>query len=193
MNMKKGKLMLYLCVVVFCGTTISIALNAQANHAIAQDQQHKSPEIPQAVIYSILFHYVLDVKAQAAEAAHSGKDPSHLKSYFRYVANLDAQQADALNRIAAECLSEVEKQDKKAREVINKFKTQFPGGKVPKRVQLPPPPPELKEMQTERDTILLQGRDKLRAALGENGFQNLDNFVKQHIVPRITITPVKNR
>lgn len=188
--MRKKRRLLSLCAMAFCAGTFAIALNAKTRFMPKPARQSQARAIPEAVIYSILFHYVVDVKAQAEEVARSGKDASSLSSHFRRAANLDDRQARILDEIATEVVREVESQNGKAREAIDKFKSQFPGGKVPKGVKLPPPPPELREMQQEKNAILLLGHDKLRAALGEGGYSNLTAYIRAYIAPQITITSI---
>lgn len=193
--MNKKAIFLLLCIAIFCIDIFTVAKNARSNDRATQPQQqgNQASSIPEPVIYSILFHFVVDVRAQAKETELSGKDPSSLNSYFRLVANLDDGQARALNEIAAECIAEADKQDRKARDVIDRFRAQFPSGKVHKGTKLPPPPPELQAMQQEKNEILLKYRDKLRASLGETGFENLGKFINEQIVPKVTITPAQKR
>ncbi len=61
--------------------------------------------------------------------------------------------------------------------VIETFSAQYPNRVAPKGQKLPEPPPELKVMQAERNAIVLRGRDRLRAALGEQEFARFHDFV----------------
>lgn len=90
--------------------------------------------------------------------------------------NLNDAQARALESIAAATLQEVEQQDARARRIIDAFRAQYPNGIVPKGKKLPEPPPELKVMQEERNAMILRGRDRLRAALGEQEFARFHQF-----------------
>ena len=45
----------------------------------------------------------------------------------------------------------------------------------------PPPPPELFAMQQERNAIILQARERLHAAFGEEEFTRFDQFVQKRI------------
>jgi hypothetical protein len=192
MKVKKSRSMLAFCFLAVSLGTFVAAHSAKNNFSVAHStliaQQGHAYDIPEAPLYSIFFHYVVDVKKHADELKLSGKDDSFMRSYFQREARLDDRQARALDDISSEVLREVEQQDRKALAVIERFSTQFPGGKVPKGMTLPPPPPELQVMQQERDAMLLKGRDRLRAILGEGGFKNLENFIIVNIKPKIKIT-----
>ena len=74
---------------------------------------------------------------------------------------------------------QVAAQDAKAKVIIDRFRAQYPYGIVNPSFPLKPPSPELKEMQQERNNIILRARDQLRAELGEEAFARFDQFVKQ--------------
>jgi hypothetical protein len=129
--------------------------------------------IPHHVAYEFLFRYASSFKDRARRA---GK-PEALDVALKQGANLQHEQMRALYEIADACLQEVEEQDRQARAVISKFRSQFPGGVVPRDQRLPAPPPELAVMQQQRNAILLRGRARLSAALGKSDFDRLDEFV----------------
>ncbi len=54
----------------------------------------------------------------------------------------------------------------------------------------PDPPAELKAMQEERDALVMGALDGLRANLGGEAFGRLDQYIQQHIAPRMTTTRV---
>src|SRR6266850_4641496 len=103
-----------------------------------------------------------------------GKDTTALRSFFQHKANLSEFQARILDTVAAECVRQVDAQDARAQQIISAFRLRFPPGKLPKGVKLPPPPPELTQMQNERDAMILSARDRLRIALGEDEFQRFE-------------------
>ena len=121
------------------------------------------------------------MKEQADEAERQGKDASSLHSIFRKKADLSEAQARTLDAIATECVREVAAQDARAQIIINAFKARFPPGKLPAGVKLPPPPPELRQMQQERDAIIMRARERLRLVFGDQEFQRFDRFVTERV------------
>jgi hypothetical protein len=150
----------------------------------APPQMNSQPQripAPTAVVYSALFHHVADVIQQADEIQRQGKNASSLRSMFQEKASLSEAQARVLDTVATGCVREVAVQDARAQQIINEFRLRFPPGRLPPGVKLPPPPPELKQMQEERDAMILRARDRLRVALGENEFQRFDEFVTKRV------------
>jgi hypothetical protein len=76
-------------------------------------------------------------------------------------------------------------QDAKAFSVIQTFRSQFPGGRIPKGVTPPPPPPELKVLQQERNAIILAAKDRLIGDLGEAAFNKVDAFLENRFAPGV--------
>jgi hypothetical protein len=147
---------------------------------------------PEQVIYSAFFHYVVDMKNDATDLDNAGKSGDSLRTYVQLRARLNSEEARLLDVIASSCVQQVSQQDQEALAVIEKFRAQFPGGKVPKGTKLPPPPPELKAMQQQRDTIVIGARDRLRAALGGVGFNKVSTFIEKYISPNTRrVQPVR--
>lgn len=144
-------------------------------------------EVPEHVAYRHLFHqaHLLNEKADQAERQGKSEAASSLRSIYKREAELNDEQTRLFNEVAAECEREVVEQDKKAKVIIDAFRAQYPGGRVPDGEPLPPPSPELAQMQLERNAIILRSRDRLRAALGEEEFSRFKHFVKVKIAPNI--------
>ena len=158
----------------------------------AQEQPQRIPPPPQ-VVYSALFHHVVAVKEQAEAEERQGKDASSLRSLFREKADLSEVQAHLLNAIATDCVREVAVQDSRAQEIINAFRLRFPPGKLPPGVKLPPAPPELAQMQEERDAMILRARERLRLSLGEDEFQRFEGLVTRRVAAAIEPTALHPR
>lgn len=106
-----------------------------------------------------------------------------LRTYVQLRARLNSEEARLLDEIASTCVQQVSQQDHEALAVIEKFRAQFPDGRVPKGIKLPPPPPELKAMQQQRDAIILGARDRVRSVLGDIGFNKVNTFIEKYISP----------
>ena len=143
--------------------------------------------VSEVASYYMLFRHVRSVKEFADETVQKGEDVSFLRSYFTYMAGLDRQQSQTLETIAIETLAQVAEQDARAQTIIDEYDRQFPGGKIPSNIKMPPPPPQLKILQQEKDAMLLKGRDRLQMALGKDGFDKLTTYIAREINPKITI------
>lgn len=141
--------------------------------------------VPDYVIYRQVFHHLMALKDHAAAIEHQGGDGRALRSYYQDKAGLKGDQATALDQIAADCERDVAKLDAQAQKIIDASRARYKDGKVPAGQKLPPPPPELHKLQEERITAIMTARDRLRTALGAQGFQQFDDFVKLDVAPRI--------
>jgi hypothetical protein len=191
--MNKKYLVIVFCLAALAAAPLTFGIKTTASQASAQEPSPRDVGVPDHVKYSAFFHYVVELNQQAQDLERSGKDGTSLRMYVQIHAELDYEQARILNEIAAACVRELEQQDRKAIAVIEKFRAQFPGGKVPKGVTLPPPPPELRAMQNKRNEIILRARDKYRLTAGDNAFTNVNDFVESQIAPTIRPVGVEKR
>jgi hypothetical protein len=156
--------------------------NQQAQNASSQPQDQN---IPQDVIYDQMFRHIKELNKKADEEASQGKDGTHFRTLYKRLAKLDDRQAQALDDISADVDREVAKLNKRALKVISDLRARNPEGKLAKGELPPAPPAELKALSDERRNVILKARERLRASLGEDGFQKLDEFVQQRIKPGI--------
>src|SRR5258708_6790901 len=126
-------------------------LAAQAQKKPASESVTKNEEVPDHVFYEQLFALLASLK--------NSKD-------YQEQASLTDDQRKTLEVIAEECQREIAKQDAKAQIIIQALRKKAtdpqPGS---------PPPPEIAELQRERDAIAPRYRDRLQQALGENAFK----------------------
>lgn len=149
-------------------------------------QQSVEPDVPDEIAYRHLFRYVGKVKKEAEELEGRGKDATSYRTHFKRAANLSEYHARALDNIATQYLSEVQVVDARARQVIESYRAQYPGGKVPKGETPAPPPSELKQLREQRDAITLRYRDSLHSTFGEDEFTSFNTkFVKKRIAANI--------
>jgi hypothetical protein len=143
------------------------------------------PAAPDYVVYRHVFHHLLALKEHAKEVERRGGNGRAIGDYYKDRARLKDDQAQAFEKIAADCERDVAKLDAKAQKIIDAAHARFPIGKVPAGAQLPPPPPELHRLQLERIQTIVEARNRLRSALGEQGFQQLDDLIKVNIAPQV--------
>lgn len=147
--------------------------------------------VPEFVLYGFLFKKVSRLSEKTLELQSHGKIGQKPYYPMQKEASLSVGESMALEAIASACQREVNRQDERARIVIQAFRTKFPDGKVPEGSKLPPPPPELITMQEERNAIILRARDQLRVAFGEASFASLDNYVKfRYRPPSGPVSPI---
>lgn len=179
--MIKKRILVAGCVAVVLVSAVSIRMNTLSKHTphgYAPLSTQEESGVPDHVVYGFIFRKVSLIANKTKELRALGRIGS--KPYFalQKEADLSEAQAKILEATAAACEQEVKRQDEKAQVMIERFRAQFPDGKIPRGVTLPPPPPELKFMWEERNAMILRARDRLRAAFGEQEFHRFDQHVK---------------
>lgn len=187
--MKKTKTSALLCVVVLI--VAGLALNNQLpirGQATAQQSTttntvgtKQSPSPSQArehIVYRQFFRHVVALKKRAAEMESQGKKGKALRTHYKDKIGLKDKEANLVDEIAAECERETAKVDEKAQRIIELTRARVPNGQVVSTDQIPPPPPELKKLQRQRDMIVMRARHRLASELGAYDFQQVDDFIK---------------
>ena len=151
-----------------------LAAEIQPHHSDSSPASTTALSVPEPIVYGFLFRNVTRNKERNVELLAKGVAK---KKYFAFKRELDftAEQSRVVTEIASECEAQVRQQDQNAHFVIAEFRANLP---KTKEKQAPAPPPELKAMWEERNAIILRARDRLRAALGDDTFERLDNFAK---------------
>ncbi|MBI4749239.1 MAG: hypothetical protein HY774_12170 [Acidobacteria bacterium] len=155
--------------------------------------QHKKQEagttqaasVPQQVVYFQLFRQVAALEAKAVE---SPANADKYRAVYRNLAGLTDAQNAVLLKTAVDCTRQVDTLDARAKTIIASFRAQFPNGQIPQGKTLPPPPPELLQLQKDRDATILRFRDQLRTAFGEAAFARFDSFVQGNIGGKMMVS-----
>lgn len=166
-----------------------ISLIAVALTTIGQTQQGESllqsRAIPEHVLYRQMFRHIHVLNQRAAGGGRHARERNSLRSLYQRQLGLRDEQSRVLSEIAEQCEREVAQLDERAGQIISEFRARFPGGLIPQGETLPPPPAELQAMQREREALILSYRDRLRAALGEEEFSSVNEFVQSQVAANI--------
>lgn len=160
---------------------------APGRPAGAQTQAQPSQRpVPAHAVYNEFFFHVNFLRKKAAKEVAAGKDAGALRSFYKRQAALDDAQNMLIDKAAAELERELERVDRKISKVIEKFRADVQAMEIKPGQRPPDPPAELKGMQAERDALVMRALDGLRASLGGEAFGRLDQYIQQHIAPRMT-------
>jgi hypothetical protein len=120
--------------------------------------------------------YILEREAERAEK--EGRYVSAI-GYRTYLSDtgLSASQIQKVIHVANQCEERVANIDRKAKIVLDKRKSYYKDGILAPGQSLLPPSEELKTLQLERNTTILQYRDVLRTELGEQDYSRILEFI----------------
>jgi hypothetical protein len=152
----------------------------------------RNESIPDYITYDQLFRLVRQIDEQAAKLAAEGVDNKIWSEYFQREAGLTKVEADALRQTANEFQSQIEPIDGQANDIIYKLRSAYPSGQIPSGVQVPPPPPELTQLQEQRNQIALNMRDVLNNRLGLTTADRFALFVQQNIANNLHVIESEN-
>ncbi|MBI4751815.1 MAG: hypothetical protein HY774_25305 [Acidobacteria bacterium] len=172
----------------FIDSTIPRLVTVCEASSIQQRQtasKKQTQTIPSQAVYFQLFRQVAALEAKAVE---SPANADKYRAVYRNLAGLTDAQNAVLLKTAVDCTRQVNSLDARAKTIIASFRAQFPNGQVPQGKTLPPPPPELLQLQKDRDATILRFRDQLRTAFGEAAFARFDAFVQGNIGSKMTVS-----
>ena len=184
--MKRRRLIVtLLCAVSLTAFAIVYAQTSGHNSERPQRNNNEHPRhgalFRQQDIYEHMFRHYVFLKNAAARAEQEGKDGHELRSHYQREANLSAREADLLDTIASESVERISQIDNRAREIITAARERVPGGRLRRGETPPPPPVELSALQQERESVVMQARERLRSDFGDEAFARFDEFVQRSI------------
>ena len=116
-----------------------------------------------------------------------GRPRPDYRAIFHRSADLTDAEGRVLDQIAEDCISKTDKLDKQAHEIIAARRAEVRAGKVPPDA---PPPSELSDLQNQRDEVIRNAIEQLRAQFGEAEFKRLNDSLTQHSdTSRVTLPP----
>ena len=135
-------------------------------------------QIPTHILYDQMFRLTVSFRRKAEIQRLKGERVTSLPDYFKEEAKLTDEQNEILQRVAIEFIQEVQPVDDRARVLISQIREAFPDGVVPDGQEVPPPPPELANLQNQRNSAALARRSQLEELFGKNKFTEFDNFIQ---------------
>ena len=151
--------------------------------------QAEPANIPDFVLYDKLFRIIFALKNKAESGTVSSERIIGLTNYFKNRANLNAAENKILQETALKYIDEVTSIDNQARAIIVQTRNDLSSGKI-KRSD--PPPPELSNLQEQKNQLALQYRNRLQESLGATRFVDFDNFIHNDFASKMQATPLSS-
>lgn len=133
------------------------------------------PVFPDPIVYEGFVRNLALINRKADDLDRSGGRGSHLKEAVCGGLGLGVQDCVVVLQAARDLEAQLAQVDKQARGVIDEI------GKRHKERRagsvLPPPPPELAQLQAERNSLVEAGADTLKQQLTSSGLKTLSNYL----------------
>lgn len=138
------------------------------------------PEVPESVLWSVIFSLPQRLDAAAEKARGVGEDDSLWSHYFVRQARISPVSSQLLRETSARFSDEVAPIDQQATLVVRQLREKNPQPSSNPDVSIPEVsaiPDELKSLQNQKDEITLRHRDSFRGAIGEEEFAKFSEFL----------------
>lgn len=178
--MKRRRISVVLCFLAIAAAIVYVRSYAQNAAPIKPSAQSKQT-IRQQDIYEQMFRHYAALQNKAQIAERDGQDGVALRTFYQRQGKLTGQQTSQLDAVASDCISELERLDARAKQVVDEARARVPGGQLKKGETPPPPPAELYDLQQKREAKVLQAKDQLNAKFGDAEFARFDEFVQRTI------------
>jgi hypothetical protein len=147
-------------------------------------------------LYRAFFSHIQVLERAASELDAQGKNGQEIRSYYQTTIGLSASDAAILKQNAAQLVAAVIQKDQQAKQIIDAVRAKTPNGRLTAKDQIPKPPPELGQLNQERDDVTNAQIQALHSALGDASFGRVDNYVRakfaKNVTPLRTPSPIPN-
>lgn len=147
-------------------------------------------QMPDEVMYFVLFHEIKALKERDAEFHAKGENTNFRETYYKSTLGLSPDKFAKIDSVYADYFTRLAPVDARAKKIIDEYRAKYPKGELKsveaKTIRDPgfekpgPVPPELNDLQKTRDQLGLDARDKLRQALGQDDFAQLEKNMRDH-------------
>lgn len=134
------------------------------------------------VAFDMFFIKVVSLESVSAKAKAKGKSGNLYHNYMKQH-GFTANEISIIRQVAKEHADEIAPLHAKALQIIRKGREELAKGN-----SLPPPPPELAELQQQRNEIVIRNKNKLQNLLGSETTQKVKFFMNS-ISTRAEINP----
>lgn len=143
--------------------------------------QNPSPKTPEHLKYYFVFRQISLLNQKAVAAERKGEDGSRYRLHYKKFALLSDRQMSQLDQIANDCLREVAGYDARIKQLVNEVRARIPGGKLEPGRPLPKPPAELRQIDAERDRVIMRAYTRLLDAFGETEFRRFNERIGKSV------------
>ncbi len=156
------------------------------------EPQRAAERLPLPILYRHFLAYQNHLDRAADKLNQEGRDGSELRDHFQRKLGFSVLQFNKVRATALRLEAKLQEHDAKIRNVIDTSRAKYP------RVlrgpeELPPLPPELIELQRERDALIEKEVADLKSTLGAKRASQLDALIENDFAPNVTVQSIQPR
>lgn len=148
------------------------------------------PVQTEIVMEELLFNYKF-IRDRAEKVSQLGKNPTGLVNYYKRKLKLTDIESRAFDDVLVTTIVEIRPFDDEIIRLTENYRNQTKNGVEPGRIPRPIYD-ELRVFDEQRKNLLNQMPSKLRASMGDSGYEKLDSFITKELMPRIRVTSLQN-
>jgi hypothetical protein len=145
--------------------------------------------IPAGHLYWHFLEYQLYLDKTATAIEQKGGNGTLLRTHYQTKMNFTTSQFSLVLQAAGKLDTDLQQIDGQAKVIIDAFHKQYPPGKI---ASLPPAPPQLAQLQTQRETIIANDVAALKAQLGTQATSAMDSMLAKEFAPHFTFKHLSN-
>lgn len=179
---------------IFLQSTFSFFLLLTCAFANAQTQtQIPAPAnrrpVPLPILYRHFLAYQNHLDSVGIALNKKGEDGAEFRDHFQRLLGFSDSDFAAVRTTAVRLEAKLKEHDAKIKAVIDTARARSPRI-VRRAADLPPVPPELKQLQKERETIVEDEITQLNAALGPTRAAKLQSVIENDFAPNVRVQSV---
>lgn len=136
-----------------------------------------APEVPQTVLWHMIFSLSRMTEMEAKKMNQQGRNGDAWSQYFIKRGALSTASEKIFKEKAAAYLQELEPIDRRAKEVTDAMRAQYPKGLIKDPKNMPQPPAELGALQQQKNALALRYRDLFKNAVSQEAFSKFSDFL----------------
>jgi hypothetical protein len=134
-------------------------------------------EVPQTVLWHMIFSLSRMTEQQAQKVNQQGRSGDAWSKYFIKRGALSTAAEKIFKEKADAYLKELEPIDRRAKEVTDAMRAQYPKGLIKDPKNMPLPPAELGVLQQQKNQLVLRYRDAFKNAVNPEAFNKFSDFL----------------
>lgn len=153
---------------------------------VAPEKTTPAQEPPQTVLWHMIFSLSRMTEQQAKKMNQQGRSGDAWSKYFIKRGVLSAASEKVFKEKAEAYLKELEPIDRRAKEVTDAMRAQYPKGLIKDPKNMPLPPAELGVLQQQKDALVLRYRDAFKNAVNQEAFNKFSDFLTNDFSKALT-------
>jgi hypothetical protein len=144
---------------------------------VSPEKTTAAKEVPPTVLWHMIFSLSRMTEQEAKKLNRQGRNGDAWSQYFIKRGVLSAASEKTFKQTADAYLKDLEPIDRRAKEVIDAMRAQYPKGLIKDPKDMPLPPAELGALQQQKNELVLRHRDAFKNAVNAESFNKFNDFL----------------